>query len=189
MVVTVKLDDGKEQGVGVGVDNSFDSTLYVQKTGDATIRVAAGYGKSSLDRSAFELRNKKVAHLEDSAEVKRVEVSGVKKPYTLEKDGANWKLGSAPADTGAADRVVNAVKSMRATAVASEEGKNLAQVGLDKPRISVKLGVAAGKDTFTRSVFVGQGKGGAVSQETSPLCDDSPDGSEVVAQPPPALDT
>jgi hypothetical protein len=182
LVVTVKLDDGKEQGVRVGVDNSFDSTLYVQKTGEATVRVVDGYVKSSLDRSAFELRNKKVVHLDDSAEVKRVEVSGVKKPYTLEKDGASWKLGSAPADTSAADRVVSAVKSMRATAVASEDGKDLAQFGLDKPKISVKLGVAAGKDTFTRSVFIGQSKGGAVSQKTYASCDDSPVVYEVGAQ-------
>lgn len=182
LAVTVKLDDGKEQGLRVGVDNSFDNTLFVQKAGEATIRIVDGYVKSSLDRSAFDLRNKKVAHLDDSAEVKRVEVSGVKAPYTLSKDGASWKLGSAPADSAAADRVVSALKNMRATAIASEQGKDLAQFGLDKPKITARLGVAAGQDTLTRTVLFGQAKGGAVSQKTYAKRDDSPVVYEVDAQ-------
>jgi hypothetical protein len=180
--VLVKLDDGKEQGLQLGLDNSFDSTMFVKKTSDPTIRVVDGYNKSSLDKPLFELRNKKVAHLDDSAEVKRVEVSGIKAPYLLAKDGADWKLGGARADTGAADRVVSAVKQLRATAIASEAGAQLAQYGLDKPKVTVKLSVAAGKDTFARTVIIGQARGGAVTQKTYAKRDDSPEIYEVEPQ-------
>src|ERR1041384_8056716 len=102
LAVTVKLDDGKEQGIRAGLDNSFDNTLYVQRAGDPTIRIVDGYVKGNLDRGPFELRNKQVAHLDQNAEVKSVEVTGVKSPYTLTKDGTSWKLnGSAAADSGA----------------------------------------------------------------------------------------
>jgi len=178
LVVTIKLDDGKEQGLRVGMDNSFDNTLFVQKAGDPVVRVVDGFVKSSLDRSAFELRNKKVAHLDDSAEVKRVEVSGVKSPYVLEKDGASWKVGGAPADSGAADRVVSALKSLRATAVASEDGKDLAQFGLDKPKTTAKLATGSG----TRTLIFGQSKSGAVAQKTYAKSDDSKVVYEVDAQ-------
>src|SRR5207253_8430261 len=150
LAVMVKLDDGKEQGLLLGVDNSFDNTLYVKKSGDATVRIVDGYNKNTFDKSLLDLRNKKVAHLDDSAEVKRVEVSGVKNPYVLEKDGANWKVGSAPADSAAADRVVSAVKQLRGTSVSTENGS------IDKPKVTVKLSVTAGKDTFTRTVLIAQ---------------------------------
>jgi len=183
LVVTVKLDDGKQQGLRAGMDNTFDSTLYVQKAGDATVRVVDGYVKANLDKSAFELRNKKVAHLDDAAEIKSVEVSGVKSPYALTKDGTTWKVGGALADGSAADRIVNALKNLRATAVASEDGAQPAQFGLDKPKASAKLSVGAGKDTYTRSIFIGQAKGGApTSQKTYARRDDSPVVYEVDAQ-------
>ena len=150
LAVMVKLDDGKEQGLLLGVDNSFDNTLYVKKSGDATVRIVDGYNKNTFDKSLLDLRNKKVAHLDDSAEVKRVEVSGVKNPYVLEKDGANWKVGGAPADSAAADRVVSAVKQLRGTSVSTENGS------IDKPKVTVKLSVTAGKDTFTRTVLIAQ---------------------------------
>lgn len=176
LAVSVKLADGKEQGLQVGIDNTFDNTTYVRKLGDPVIRVIDGYARNPLDKPLFDLRNKKVAHLEDNAEVKRLEVTGVKAPYVLEKDGGAWKLNGGPADSGAADRVVSALKGLRATGIASESGAALAQYGLDKPRITAKLSVGAGKDTFTRTVLVGQSGGKTYAKR-----DDSPAVYEVDA--------
>ncbi|MGZ6142131.1 MAG: DUF4340 domain-containing protein [Myxococcales bacterium] len=165
LAVSVKLDDGKEQGLQLGVDNSFDNTLYVKKAGDPTVRIVDGYNKTTFDKSLLDLRNKKVAHLDDSAEVKRVEVTGVKSPYVLEKDAGAWKFAGAAADSGVADRVVSAVKQLKATGVAAESGE-LAPYGLDKPKATAKLSITAGKDSYTRTVLIGQAKGGAVTVKT-----------------------
>lgn len=181
LVLTVKLDDGKEQGLETGVDNTFDNTLYVQKSGDATVRVVDGYNRTALDKSLLDLRNKKVAHLDDGADVRKIEVSGVKSPYALEKVEGAWKYGGANADGGAADRVVNAVKQLKATAIAAESG-DPAQYGLDKPKAVAKLTVASGKDTYTRTVSIGQAKSGAVTVKTYAKRDDSPVIYEVDAQ-------
>ena len=134
--VAVKLDDGKEQGLQIGIENSFDSTLYVKKLADSTVRVIDGYQKSSFDKGAFDLRDKRVTR---GDEVKKLEVAGVKAPYVLEKDGSNWKYNGAAADGANADRVVNAVKSLRATGVAAESARELKQFGLDKPKITARL--------------------------------------------------
>jgi hypothetical protein len=180
--VAVKLDDGKDQGLQIGIDNSFDSTLYVKKLGDATVRVVDAYQKSNFEKTSFDLREKRVARLGDSAEVKRIEVAGVKVPYKLEKDGTSWKLNGAGADTAAADRLVNAVKLLRATAIASEEGKSLKEFGLDKAKATVKLSVGADTDAFTRTLRVGQAKSGAAAQKTFAKTDDSPVVYEVDKQ-------
>jgi len=169
-------------GLQVGIDNGFDGTLYVKKHGEATVRVIDAYQKASFEKTAFDLRDKRVARLDDGAEVKRIEATGVKWPYTLEKDGAVWKLGGAPADGAAADRVASAVKSLRATAVASEAAKSLKEFGLDKPRATIRLSVVAGKDTYTRMVQIGQAKSGAASPKTFAKRDDSPVVYEVDKQ-------
>jgi hypothetical protein len=179
--VIVKLDDGKEQGVQIGTDNSFDNTLYAKKLGDATVRVIDAYQKTSLEKSAFDLRDKKVAHLDDAAEVKRIDVAGVKSPYVLEKDGTTWKVNGAAADAGAADRVASALKSLRATGVAAEKVGSLKEFGLDKPRATVKLAVTAGSDTSTRVVRIGKLKSGA-AQKTYAKREDSPTVYEVDKQ-------
>jgi hypothetical protein len=180
--VVVKLDDGKEQGLQVGIENGFDNTLYVKKVGEGTVRVIDAYQKSSLEKTAFDLREKKVAHLDDGEEVKRIEVGGVKAPYALEKDGADWKLNGERADNAAADRVVNAVKSLRATAVAAEDAKSLKEFGLDKPKATVKLTVGAGKDAYTRTVRLGLAKTGSVTQKTYAQRDGGPVVYEVDKQ-------
>lgn len=186
LAVTVKLDDGKEMGLRVGIDNTFDNTLFVQRAGDPTIRVVDGYLKSSLDKTPFDLRNKLVAHLDQAAEVKSIEVSGVKSPYSLSKDGAAWKLGSgaaalAPhevsADSGTADRIVTSLKSLRATGVAAEQSALPAEFGFDIPKAVVKLGTASG----TRTLTFGQAKSGAVAMKTFARRDDSPVVYEVDA--------
>src|SRR5438552_1811997 len=47
LAVMVKLDDGKEQGLLLGVDNSFDNTRYVKKSGDATVRNGDGWHENT----------------------------------------------------------------------------------------------------------------------------------------------
>ncbi|HEY6910987.1 MAG TPA: DUF4340 domain-containing protein [Myxococcales bacterium] len=173
MEISVKLDDGKEETVQLGGDNPFDSTLYAKKQGDATVAVIDAFHKASFDKSAFDLRDKQVAKLPDGAEVKRVEVSAVSSPYTLEKDGAAWKVNGQAADNSTADAVANALKNLRATAVAAESSSKLSGFGLDKPSAVAK--VTAGPET--RTVRIGQSMG-----KTYAMRDDSPVVYEVAAQ-------
>lgn len=173
--ISVKLDDGKEQGVQLGGENPFDNTLYAKRQGDSTVRVIEAFYKTSLDKSAFDLREKRVTRLPDGAEVKRVEVTSVASPYTLEKDGAAWKVGGKPADNSTADVVANALKNLRATAVAAETSTRLSEFGLDKPAAVAK--VTAGAET--RTVKIGQPKGAAKAYA---MRDDSPVVYEVAQQ-------
>jgi len=70
------------------------------------------------------------------------------------------------------------VKQLRATAIADEKGTQPGLYGLDKPRAVAKLSIGEGKDAFTRTVTVGQAKGGG---RTYARRDDSPVVYEVDA--------
>src|SRR5207253_10847661 len=75
--VRIQLGEGKEQGLQIGTDNTFDNTLFAKQRGDGTVRAIDGYQKNTFDKTAFDLRAKKTAHLDDSAEARRIEVTGV----------------------------------------------------------------------------------------------------------------
>ena len=189
-VVSVTLLDGVEASLEIGETNPFDSSVYVRKGGETTVRIADGWAKSAFEKQLVDLRDKRVLHLEDSADVRRIEVAGTSPSYKLEKDGASWKLlapQQGTADTSTADRVGTALKSLRATAVAAEsaEGAALKQYGLSAPKITVKLAVASagGKDTYQRTLILGQApQKGSVAVKTYAKRDDAPTVFEVDQQ-------
>jgi hypothetical protein len=191
IAATLKLEDGKEQSLEIGETNPFDNTIYLRKGGEKTVRTADGWAKSSFEKTLFDLRDKRVAHLDDGTEIRRIEVRGVKPPYTLEKDGTAWKLlapQAGPADSGTADRIGSAVRDLRATAIAAEsaDAKALKQDGLAPAKIEVRLTVApaGGKDSFQRTLLLGQPAPGAgsVAVKTYAKRDDSPAVFEVDGQ-------
>jgi len=187
--VSVKTEDGKDQGLEIGETNPFDSSVYVRKAGEKTVRIAEGWAKSPFEKQLVDLRDKRVLHLDDAAEVRRVEVAGTAPAYTLETDGAAWKLAAPQketADTATADRVATALKSLRATSIAAEsaDGAALKQYGLSPAKISVQVTVAAGKDSFRRTLLLGQPapQKGSVSVKTYAKRDDAPTVFEVDQQ-------
>jgi Domain of unknown function (DUF4340) len=190
-VVSVTLEGGQEETLEVGETNPFDSSVYVRKRGEKTVRIADGWMKSAFEKQVFDLRDKRVLHLDDSAEVRRIEVSGTQPAYKLEKDGTTWKMlapEQGAGDTNTADRVSNALKSLRGTAIAAEraEGAALKQYGLWSPKITAQLTVASagGKDTYRRTVILGQPapEKGSVAVKTYAKRDDAPTIFEVDQQ-------
>ena len=191
MVVSVKTEDGKESAIEIGETNPFDSSIYVRKPGEKTVRIADGWAKSPFEKQLLDLRDKRVLHLDDTAEVRRVEVTGASPAYTLEKDGFSWKL-LAPqqdaADAAVSDRVANSLKSLRATAIAAEsaDGAALKQYGLSpaKMRVQVTVAAAGGKDQNRRTLLLGQPapQKGSVAVKTYAKRDDAPTVFEVDQQ-------
>ena len=190
-VVTVTMDDGKEQTLEIGETNPFDSSIYARKAGEKTVRIADGWEKAPFEKQLLDVRDKRVLHLDDSADVRRIEVAGTQPAYKLEKEGASWKLlapQQGAADASTADRVANALKSLRATAIPAEraEGAALKQYGLSPAKITVQLTVAAqgGKDTYRRTLLLGQPapQKGSVAVKTYARRDDSPTVFEIDQQ-------
>jgi hypothetical protein len=187
--VTLTEEGGRQSTLLIGEDNVFDATTYVKKGGEAAIRTVASSEKAPFEKSLFDLRDKRVAHLDATADVRRIEVTGTKEPYTLEKDGAGWTLaGGGKADAAAAEGVVNALRSLRATGVAAEsaEGAKLRDLGLSPAKVAAKLTVGApgGKDSYARTVLLGQPAKakGSVAVKTTARRDGGPAVFEVDGQ-------
>ena len=188
IVISAKTDDGREQRLEIGSENPFDHSLYVRKAGDPVIRLADAGGKTPFEKDLFDLRDKRVAHLEETAVIRRIEAVGTKVPYTLSKDGTLWKLVSpaGPADVAVADGIAASLKRLKATGIASESATVLATYGLAPAKVTMKIAVAepGSKDTVTRTLLFGQPgpQKGSVAVKTYAKRDDSPTVYEVDAQ-------
>ena len=187
LVVAVKTDDGKESRLEVGAENPFDHSLYLRRGGETKIRIADAGAKTPFEKELFDLRDKRVAHLEETADIQRIEAVGTKIPYTLEKTGGAWKLVSpaGPADSSIADAIAGAIKRFRAKGIEADS-TILATYGLSPAKLTVKVTVAlpGGKDTMTRTLLFGQPgpQKGSIAVKTYAKRDDSPTVYEVDAQ-------
>jgi hypothetical protein len=160
--VTVKTEDGKELSAEFGESNPFDASVYMRKGGEKTVRIADGYAKAPFEKQLLDLRDKRVLRIAEGAQVQRIEVTGTTPSYVLEKDGQSWKL-EAPqaeaADTGTADRIVNALRALRGTAIAAEsaDAALLKQDGLAPPKIGVQVSLTApGGNVVKQTLLLGQ---------------------------------
>jgi hypothetical protein len=205
LAATLVEEGGRTSTLLLGEVNPFDQSLYVRRGGEKLVRVVASYEKSAFEKELFDLRDKRVAHLDDAAEIRRIEYvppldltkQGPPKPrmaYTLERQAGVWRIASpepGPADGTVADRLVSSIKSLRATRVAEEKAEEpkLATYGLSSRmhRVLLTVAVAGGKETFQRTLLVAQPESRAspdagVAVKTYAKRDDSPTVFEVDGQ-------
>jgi hypothetical protein len=70
--VTVTEEGGAASTLLVGEDNPFDQSLYVKKPGEAVLRVVQASDKAPFEKELFDLRDKRVAHVDEAAEIRKV---------------------------------------------------------------------------------------------------------------------
>ncbi len=163
--VTLTLEDGKTETLALGDENAFDGTEFVRTTSGA-VELVPGDVKWSVERSTFDLRDKRLLPFEEK-DVKRVSIAAPKLSYELLREGESWRL-DAPvkerADEATASRVLGALRGLRATAFSPAKQDDRA-LGLDHPRFTVKLASAAG----TRTLHIGQSRAGEADAGSAPL--------------------
>ncbi|MBI5528716.1 MAG: DUF4340 domain-containing protein [Deltaproteobacteria bacterium] len=140
--VSVKTSGGAELGLKVGMKNEFDNTYYVMRDGDPRVYQAPSSVKHSFDKDLFALRDKRLFFFEKNDEVQKLEVRLEDKAYSAEREGDRWRL-RLPADDRADDeevtKVLNALRSLRATAVAAEKEGEGADFGLKVAKVSFSV--------------------------------------------------
>ena len=141
--VKLSLEGGGEETLALGDENPFDGSVFVRTTSGA-VELVGGDVKWSVDRSTFDLREKRLLPFEDK-DLARVEVVAPRLSYALAREGDAWRL-DAPvkekADVATVQRVLSAIRGLRATAF--ERGGDDRARGLDRPRWKVRLVDAKG---------------------------------------------
>lgn len=155
LTLRVKTADG-EKVVQVGNEDFTGSNVYVRVEGEPEIFLTGKTLFSSADKELFDWRNKEVLAF-DRDKVKIVEISRGTEEIRLSKQGEEWKLEAPlqePADRGAVSSLLSTLSTARVQAFVSEAPESLAQYGLDRPAVTLRL-QQEGEDRW-RSLYVGK---------------------------------
>jgi hypothetical protein len=159
-VAKLTLADGRTLELQVGLENSFDQSLYFAKAGDEHVYLGDSGLKYPLDKGLFDLRDKAlVTHDDKDVETFGAETSGA--AWAVERAGEGWHLTAPAAD--AADKavvegVLAKVKGARAKAFLAENAPTgaaeLKPYGLDRPAATATFGL--GKDRAKKTLQIGE---------------------------------
>ncbi|MBN1959747.1 MAG: DUF4340 domain-containing protein [Deltaproteobacteria bacterium] len=148
----VKLSDtqGKQETLLVGIKNSFDDSLYVERTGSEKIFMVASTLEYQLDQDLFKLRNKKLLTFNKN-DIKKITVTELDKTkYICEQvDTNNWRMLqplNAIADNETISGILTELANVTATTFIAEQAtpEKLKLTGLDKPKLAVTLSLNHG---------------------------------------------
>lgn len=166
--VDFKSADGKLAGrLLVGDKTPTGSSLYAKRNDEPRVFLIAEYQDSVLNKSTFELRDKKIVAIERDR-IDGVEVNVAGKPIQFAKEGSDWKITrplAARADFSAVDGLVGRVENAQMKSIVTDSATpaDLKKYGLEKPAVTVTvnqgsaravlaLGGAAGDDLYARDL-------------------------------------
>jgi hypothetical protein len=140
-------EDGQELArFELGGEVAGGGLVYARAPGRPDVFTVGSGIAGSLEKSAFDFRDRDLLHVERDAVV-GLEVSGPEGEYALHKSGDEWRF-TRPLETRAGrwsvDGLVGLVAGLRMEEVAAEQAESLAEYGLDPParRVVVDAGEA-----------------------------------------------
>jgi len=130
--VTVTRKDGKKVTLDIGDETATGSGFFVRLGGESKVYTAGSFLKTSLDKSARDLRDRRLVVF-DSEKLSRVELSAKGQTLEFGKNNQNeWQLVKPKplrADNWAVEELVRKVKDAKMETGISEEDAKKAAVG------------------------------------------------------------
>jgi hypothetical protein len=136
----------------LGDETPTSSGLYAEVGGNPRVITLADYLKSSLEKSMFDLRDKRIVTL-DPDQLQKIEVESKDENWTIAKNPEGvWDLVLPPAvraDRFSVDDLVSQLRSTTMQAIVAEDKKEVGKYGLDSPDLRIKLTGPGGTQTLT----------------------------------------
>jgi hypothetical protein len=142
--VAATLVGGKSVELDLGADNTYDGTLYAHKAGDDRVSILEASVRPPLDKTTFDLRDKRLFVFEES-DVKHLDVATGKNAYALERsEDGQWKLTAPqqmPADATKSGQIAGSLRGLRAVRFVTDQATqdDLVRYGLSKPAATVEM--------------------------------------------------
>ena len=135
----------------LGDDTPTSGGLYAQVAGNPRVFTLASYLKSNLEKTLFDLRDRRALTLE-ADQLRKMEVVSKGKKWTLEKNPEGvWDLVLPPpvrADRFTVDGLISQLRGLTMQSMATEEKKNEAAYGLTSPELRLQLTAPNGTQTI-----------------------------------------
>lgn len=119
-----------------GIENPFDGSIYVRRSGEEAVHAINGAFKASVEKSTFELRDKRLVPFEESA-LQGIDLRGQGGAIALALDGTkHWRMTAPlqePADEPAVKALWNALQTNRARSFPADTPDARKDFGLTAP--------------------------------------------------------
>jgi len=145
-----------------GVENTFNGSVYLRRDSDPAVYSASGGLRFSLERSAYDLRDKQVLAL-DEPKVQRIEVQRAGGGFSLERapeGGTAWRLvkpREMDADGQTVINLLGQLKSERANAFLADSPEVRRKDGLESPALDATFTLYGGEKVRIRFSKVSAG--------------------------------
>jgi Domain of unknown function (DUF4340) len=126
----------------LGDESPTGDAIYAQVAGNPRVISLASYMKASLEKSLFDLRDKRAITL-STDQINRIQVKAKGKNYTLVKNPeGNWDLDLPPAvraDHFTVSNLVDQLQDLSMKSVLADEKKDMSKYGFGNPAMTVRL--------------------------------------------------
>jgi hypothetical protein len=135
----------------LGDDTPTSGGIYAQVAGNPRVVTLASYLKSNLEKSLFDLRDRRALTLE-ADQLQKMQVDSKGKKWTLAKNPEGvWDLVLPPpvrADRFAVDGLINQLRGLNMQSIAAEDKKSPAAYGFGSPELRLELTGPGGTQTL-----------------------------------------
>jgi hypothetical protein len=135
----------------LGDDTPTSGGIYAQVAGNPRVVTLASYLKSNLEKTLFDLRDRRALTLE-ADQLRKMEVESKGKKWTLEKNPEGvWDLVFPPpvrADRFTIDGLLSQLRGLTMQSIAAEDKKGQAAYGLTSPELRLELTGPGGTQTL-----------------------------------------
>ena len=139
--------------LALGDETPTGNGLYAQVSGNPRVFTLPGYMKTSLQKSLFDLRDKRAVTL-DADQIQKIEVDSKEKnkSYTLQKNPEGvWDLVLPPsgrADRTSVDSLVSELRTLSMASIVDENKRKLGEYGFGSPSLTLKLSSPSGSQSL-----------------------------------------
>jgi hypothetical protein len=136
----------------LGEKTPTGTDLFAKRNDEKKVFLISQYQEASLNKTAFDLRDKVVLKFERD-KVDRVDVDAGGKTLVIAKEGSDWKISkplAARADYGSVEGLVGRLQSLQMKSITADQASaaDLKKDGLDKPQATVNLVAGSARATL-----------------------------------------
>jgi uncharacterized protein DUF4340 len=136
----------------LGEKTPTGSDLFARKDDDKKVFLIAAFQETSLNKSAFDLREKNILKI-DRDKIDSVDLAAGSQSLTIAKEGSEWKLKKpldVRADYGTVEGLIGKLQTARMKSIVADNASpaDLKKYGLDKPQATVDLHAGSAKATL-----------------------------------------
>lgn len=133
--------------------------LYAKLADQKRVFLIPSYVESTFNKKTFDLRDKTVLKLERD-KIDRLTLSTPARTLEFAKENAEWRMTAplkARADFTSVDGLVSRLHTLQMKSLVAPEAANLAEYGLDKPKVTIRLGSGSSLATLLVGKESGEG--------------------------------